>query len=317
MCTVAENSLSDKLDAVWGDPDTWVANGQQWAHLDEVRRMINRRVSGDPAVTALAWFARHLADAGSLPLGRVLVLGCGAGRVERELYDQGWARQLVAFDLSPKVLAVAAQAALDTPAIQYVLASMDEIPVGQPPFLPGSFDAVVGVASVHHCSQLRSLYEALVQLLTPDGWLFLDEYVGPDRFQYSPASMEQLTALADLLPDRLLTTQAGLVKKGFRAPTVQEVVAVDPSEAVHASQILPLLAQHFRVVAQRPYGGSLLHMLLADVAQNFQAPEAKPWLQALIDAEDDWDRLGRLEQHFSCVIARPLGATSDAPKPAH
>ncbi len=308
-----ESTLSDKLDLAWGNPDTWVANGQQWAHLDEIQRLINRRVSGDPDVTPLAWFGQHLAAACSLPLGRVLVLGCGAGHVERELYATGWAKQIVAFDLSPKVLAVAAQASSGIASIQHVLASMDDIPVGQAPFLPGSFDAVIGVASVHHCSELGSLYSALRQLLVPGGWFYLDEYVGPDRFQYSPANIAQLIALADLLPDRLLTTKVGMVKGGFRAPTVAEVVAIDPSEAVHSSQIVPLLSTHFRVVAQRPYGGSLLHVLLADVAQNFHAPEAKPWLQALIDTEDDWDRLGRLEHHFSCVIARSHRASSEAP----
>ncbi|MEP6824225.1 MAG: class I SAM-dependent methyltransferase, partial [Ramlibacter sp.] len=111
-------------------------------------------------------------------------------------------------------------------------------------------------------------------------------------------------------------TLSGQIKRGFRAPTVAEVVAVDPSEAVCSSRILPMLQEHFEFVAQRPYGGSLLHVLLADIAQNFQHPLAKPWLQALIDAEDDLDRLGALEQHFSCVIARPRLPASGAPSPA-
>ncbi len=94
---------------------------------------------------------------------------------------------------------------------------------------------------------------------------------------------------------------------------MDEVIAVDPSEAACSSQILPLLVEQFEVVVQRPYGGSLLHLLLADVAQNFQTPEAGPWLQALIGAEKDLDRLGRLEQHFSCVIARPRPAAIASP----
>lgn len=305
--------LSAQLDAAWGNPDSWVANGLQWTHLEEVRALINRRVSGDAAIGPLAWFARHLATSGALPLGRVLVLGCGAGRVERELHERGWAREIVAFDLSPKVLAVARASAAGIAAIEYVQANMDELPLGQPPFMPGSFDAVLGIASVHHCSRLHALFSAVSRLLVPGGWFFLDEYVGPDRFQYSPTHMAQVCALADLLPDRLLTTRGGEVKRGFRAPTVDEVIAGDPSEAVCSSQILPLLGEQFEVVAQRPYGGSLLHLLLADVAQNFQPPEARPWLQALIDAEEELDRLGALEQHFSCVVARQRHAASGAP----
>jgi SAM-dependent methyltransferase len=201
-------------------------------------------------------------------------------------------------------------------AIEHVQADIDNLLVGTPRFLPGTFDAVLGRWSVHHCSQIDRLYAAVARLLKPDGWFFLDEYVGPDRFQYTATHLAQVTALAELLPDRLLTTRTGQVRRGTRAPTMAEVVAVDPSQASCSASILPLLNRHFDVIAQRPYGGSLLHVVLADVAQNFQAAEAKPWLQALLDAEDDLDRQGALEQHFSCVIARPRPAASGAASPA-
>jgi SAM-dependent methyltransferase len=299
-------SLSDKLDAAWGDPEAWVLNGLQWTHLDEVKQMINRRVSGDPHIEPLAWFASRLEAAGALPLGRILVLGCGSGRTERHLYQAGWAREIVAFDLSPKALAAARELAADMPSIRYVLADMDDLPVGEAPFEAGSFDAVIGTASVHHCAQLDKLYDAVARLLTPQGWFFLDEYVGPDRFQYSPSHIEQLSALADLLPDRLLTTASGAVRRDFRAPSVEEVMAVDPSEAACSSRIIPMLHERFAVIEQRAYGGSILQLLLADVAQNFQQPGSEPWLRALLAAEDELERAGRIEQHFSCLIARPL-----------
>lgn len=311
-----DHPLSARLDATWGDPATWVANGLQWTHLDEVQALINRRVSGDPGMSPLAWFAGHLAAQGPLPVRRVLVLGCGAGRLERDIHQRGLAHQIVAVDFSPKVLEVARQAAAGIDSIHYVLANMDDLPVGAPLLEAGSFDAVFGVSSVHHCSQLERLYAAVARLLVPGGWFFLDEYVGPDRFQYSDTHLEQVRALADLLPDGLLTTASGTVKRGFRAPTVDEVVAVDPSEAVCSSRILSLLPRHFDVVAQRPYGGSLLQLVLADAAQNFRAAHARPWLQALIDAEDDLDRQGALEHHFSCVIARQRPEASGEPHPA-
>lgn len=301
---MSTSALSSLLDAAWGDPQTWIANGLQWTHLDEIQTLINRRISGNPAAGSLEWFARHLDAEGALPLRRALVLGCGTGRVERELHRRGWAREIVAFDLSPQALEYARQQAADMPGIQYVQASMDELPVGQPPFIEGTFDAVFGISSVHHCSQLEQLYAAVARLLEPGGWFLLDEYVGPDRFQFSPVQMERIRALAALLPDRLLTTRSGAVKRGFRAPTVEEVVAVDPTEAACSSGILPLLGEFFDVVAQRPYGGSLLQILLADVAQNFQPGDAKCWLQALLDADEDFERQDPQPPHFSCAIAR-------------
>lgn len=149
---MVDPNLSAKLDAAWGDPDAWVANGLQWTHLKEIQRAINRRVSADPAVDPLEWFVRHVSQAGAaLPLQRVLVLGCGSGRIERELHAHDWVREIVAFDLSPKVLDLAKAAAANNPSIHYVLASMDDLPVGEGPFQPGSFDARRG------CSQCPPL----------------------------------------------------------------------------------------------------------------------------------------------------------------
>lgn len=313
-----DTQLSACLDATWGDPSTWVANGLQWTHLESIREVINRRVTGHADTRATQWFGHWLVKENvELPLRRVLVLGCGTGRVERDLHQLGLASEIVGLDLSPKVLEVARQAATGIDSIHYVLGSMNNLPVGEPGFEEGSFDAVFGVGSVHHCAELDRLYAAITRLLTPGGWFFMDEYVGPDRFQYSTTHLAQVTALADLLPDWLLTTASGAVRRGFRAPTVKEVIAVDPSEAICSSQILPLLPTYFDVVALRPYGGSVLQLLLADVAQNFQTPKGQPWLQALIDAELELERQGTLEHHFSCAIARQRSVTSGVQSPDH
>jgi SAM-dependent methyltransferase len=299
-----DETLSAKLDAAWGNPASWVANGLQWTHLREISATINRRVSGDADLAPMGWFARHVARRQPLPLGRVLVVGCGTAQIERTLVEQGWASEVVAFDLSTKVLAEAQARAGRNAAIRYVRADMNRLPVGPAPFEAGSFDAVVGVSSIHHCAELERLYAAVARLLVPDGWFFLDEYVGPDRFQYSAAHMRHVSALADLLPDRLLTNASGAIRRGFRPPSVDEVVAVDPSEAVCSSRIIPLLFEFFAIDQQRGYGGALLHLLLAEVAQNFTDAGSRPYLRSLIAAEEDLYRLGALEHHFACVIAR-------------
>jgi hypothetical protein len=73
---------------------------------------------------------------------------------------------------------------------------------------------------------------------------------------------------------------------------------------VCSSQILPRLQASFRVERLRPYGGTILHLLLAEIAQNFKGTEAQPYLAALIQAEEELLRQGAIEHHFACVIAR-------------
>src|SRR5262249_28405763 len=151
------------------------ADGLHWVALPAIRRAINRRVTGDPELAPLAWFCR-----GRAPFGRALVLGCGGGQLERDLVAAGQVREVVATDLLPRALAhaEASARAAGLGGIRYVQADMNRLALDEAPF-----DVVLGVYAVHHCAELEALFEAVDRLLVPGGWLYLDEYVGPNRFQ--------------------------------------------------------------------------------------------------------------------------------------
>lgn len=302
-----DDKLAKQLDQAWGTPEDWGADGWHWTQLDEVRAAINRKVTGDAAQPPLAWFFQAVGKKLALPLARVLVLGCGAGRVEREVIQNGWAREVIAIDLSAKVLEVARTEAAGLDGIVYFQADMNCLPLGDGPFQLASFDAVLGVSSVHHCAEVECLYRSLGELLRPGGFLFLDEYVGPDRFQWTEAQLRHINRISDLLPRHLMNTLKGEHRRCFRAPSVAEVMAVDPSEAVRSSELLPLLGDYFVDVQVRPYGGAILHLLLAHTAQNFAAEEAAPYLHTVMAAEDELYSAGRLQHNFACVIARRPG----------
>jgi hypothetical protein len=69
-------------------------------------------------------------------------------------------------------------------------------------------------------------------------------------------------------------------------PTPKQVAEVDPSEAIRSNEIIPLAMRNFRVMEHRPYGGTILHMLLHMTAGNFLTEEARPWLELLFELED-------------------------------
>jgi ubiquinone/menaquinone biosynthesis C-methylase UbiE len=98
--------------------------------------------------------------AGVEPGARVLELGCGTGEYTERIARTG--AFLVALDLVPDLLRVAASRALPT-TTQLVLGDAESLP-----FPDSSFDAVVGNAVLHHL-RLDSALDEIRRVLRPGG----------------------------------------------------------------------------------------------------------------------------------------------------
>ena len=96
--------------------------------------------------------------------------------------------------------------------------------------------------------------------------------VGPSRFQWTSQQLTFINELLSILPENLrrdLSVEGLSTKTEVGSITVDQMIAVDPSEAVRSEEIIPLLKRHFRILERIDYGGTLLHMLLQDIVGNF------------------------------------------------
>jgi SAM-dependent methyltransferase len=299
-----------KIDEVWGDPSSWQSVGEQWTALTAVRRHNNRDVTGDEALDPLSWFFRRVEQERSLPLPRVLVLACGGGSLERQLVGCGWASEVVAVDISSRAVAAAEAEArrLGLTGIHYQTADMNALDV------EGPFDAIFSVAALHHCENLESAFESFNRLLRPEGWLYLDEYVGPNRLQWSDAQVLAVNRFLQILPDPLVVNAKGYSRRGFYRASAAEVIAMDPSEAPRSADILRIMHQYMSVEVLSGYGGGLLHLVLANLAQNFTSEEsgcaAAEYLDLLIAASHHLSETGRAWNQFAVAVVRPGGRVS-------
>ncbi len=302
-------ALIETLDALWGAPETWVANGDQWLHLEQVSATINRRVSGDSTLKPLGWFFQQISREQATPVARVMVIGCGTAEIELDVVRNGRALEAVGIDLSSRALARAAKAVATEglAGVHHHQADMNALPIGKPDFEPGSYDAILGMFAIHHCENLEGLYAAVSRLLKPGGWFCLDEYIGPSRFQYPDPQIALVNGFLAALPDRLVMTRAGILKRSFVRPTPEQVSRVDPTEAIRSHDIVPLLARQFNIMSFRGYGGNLLQLVLADIAQHFQNdPDGA--LTRLIALEEQMLAEGQLTDDFAVIVARKRGA---------
>ncbi|MHB8798284.1 MAG: class I SAM-dependent methyltransferase [Thermoanaerobaculia bacterium] len=301
-------ALARKRDAaeVWDEAPASVVPGyeRQWTQLAQVRELINRRISGDPAVDAYMYFLRTRLS-GRLPVDSALTIGCGEGALERGLAGHSFATRHDAVDVAPRAVeraaAAARQAGLEH--LRYHVANADSMELE-----PDSYDVVLGVQAVHHIEKLEHLFRQVAIALRPGGFLFLDEFLGPSRFQWSTRQLEVVDGILSSIPERLRRSLAdGRVRRRALRPTVGEVRATDPSEAVRSGEILAALSESFEVLEVRPYGGTVLHLLLHDLAGNFvrEGSVGREILSAIADLEWALVSSGDLPSDFAVVVARP------------
>ena len=136
-----------------------------------------------PGVRPLEWFQSRFAGR---PFGTVLVPGCGTGELERDLVRKGICERVLAFDPVASAVEVARQqAAADgfEDRIEYTVGDSNAI---SPP--EGGFGACFFHHALHHFPDPDGAVRTVTGWLEPGGILYLDEYVGPSRRQWTAST---------------------------------------------------------------------------------------------------------------------------------
>lgn len=278
---------------------------RHWNAHPTVAQAINRRISGSPGKTLHQSLTELMPRLGLfLPAAKAVSLGCGRGRQDRSLYRHGVTETLIGYDLSPDSIEAAAKWAQSSAiaGFEYRLGNLNDIELE-----PAAFDLVVAEMSLHHTTELERLFEIVARALKPGGLLLVDEYIGPTRFRWTHAQMRVVNGLLTILPDEMRMTPDGIFKPLIGHLPDSFFEEVDPSEAVRSGEVIGCLEQRFEVLWRRPYGGTILHPLLHDIACNFR--EGDVFSEAILDVairlEDTMMRTRDLNSDFIALVARP------------
>ena len=167
------------------------------------------------------------------------------------------------------------------------------------------FDLIFAVGTLHHIRGLERLFANINDSLTPAGLFFMREYVGPDRLQFTDHQIEIATTIRRALPERLCTNLEGKLCRDAWRPTVEEVVADDPSEAIRSSELLEIAGRFLAVEETRLTGGTLLDPLLHGIAGHFERDvSGREILPLLIAFEKILVREGVLPSDYVLMTAR-------------
>jgi SAM-dependent methyltransferase len=275
-----------------------------WTGIPQIHLNHNFLITGSRKTYWVDWMRERFFPAGDA--GDALSLGCGAGHLDRIFKRCGFSfRSFTGIDISEGAIAPARALADEVhlaPTIRYIASDLNHCMLP-----PESFDFIYFFQSLHHIEALEHVLEQCRQALRPDGLMLVNEFVGPSRFQWTPRQVAMANALLLLLPEDLRRDLLdGGVKNEIVVPTVQQMLAYDPSEAVRSGEIEALVKACFNVVHEWNWGGTLNHLVLQNIAGNFDPVNAghASIIELLIHHENVLIRDGLVPSDFKVFLAR-------------
>lgn len=223
------------------------------------------------------------------PLKQGLSLGCGTGELERDIYRQHICDRMDAYDISPASLATAKRLSREEGDrnVRFLLGDFNEI------VLPRErYDIVFFHGSLHHVSDPDRLLSEVHRSLKPHGLLYVDEYVGPSRDEWTDEHMKHVREEFRRTDDALK----------LRAPN-PPVVFEDPSEMIRSSRIIPALREKFEILHYKPYWGNLLFPLFCCLdGAGLLKPEREGLVRHLIEREQELVASGEFADPLYAVM---------------
>ena len=191
-----------------------------WMASTAVLMHLNERATGDPARAWLSSWAHRYFVGQDL---RVLVLGCGEGWLERTVSEWSFVSRIDALDFAEA--AVARARARGGPKIRYSVADLNRDTLEA-----GAYDVVVAHSILHHVEKLEHAFEQVERAMKPEATFIVNEYIGPNRFQFSDEILAIINDLLRCLPAQL--RHGALEDRVYEArerPTIDQMIANDPS----------------------------------------------------------------------------------------
>jgi len=231
------------------------------------RWYINKNISGDPQVNMLIYFKNKYIP-NRLQYG--LVLGCGDGGLERHALSLGICEKFDSFDIAAGAIDIAKKIAVEQGIenrINYKVKNINKIKLEE-----NKYDIAFAFMSAHHFRDLEHVFSEVKKSLKPARFFMLDEYTGPSQFQWTNKQLKIVNDLLEILPIkyRRLIPYPDKIKKRVERPSLKWMNEYDPSEAIRSAEIIPLLSKYFEIIEHINYGGSILHILLKDIAGKFK-----------------------------------------------
>jgi ubiquinone/menaquinone biosynthesis C-methylase UbiE len=290
----------NKIKESWRHTETTQSN---WWDVPEVISRWNLLITGSPNLSPQEYCSQKYFSQQKNLNG--LSIGCGTGQNELKWVKSVNFERLVAHDLSKERIAYAKNQADRegySHILQFFVSDFFDIKIRE-----NEYDIIIAEGSLHHLKTIDEVVQRIKRMLKKDGYLIVNDFVGPSRFQWTDRQLEIVNGLLEIIPHRYRRRiHSDSVKKQHYKPGRLSMILNDPSEAVESSNILPSIRKHFNIVELKEYGGTILHILLNEIAHNFISTneERKGVLQLCFEVEDSMLKMKEIQSDYVFLIAQ-------------
>lgn len=149
----------------------------------------------------------------------------------------------------------------------------------------GQYDLVYWNNALHHMLDADSAVRWSRERLKLGGSFVMDDYVGPNRHQWTDVELDVAQGVRLMLPPQYRRDPQAPERELPLRPlrkSVEEMVRRDPTEAPDSENILPSVSRHFPNAEIIPTGGVIYHLALNEVIANFDETRDVGLLEALL-----------------------------------
>ena len=281
-------STISRIKNVWENSDNPPTN---WWSIPEIQKRWNLLITGDSNKEYQDYLVeKYCKGKNNLKL---ISPGCGNGTKEIKFSKFNNFKLINAFDIAPSNIKVAKEHVkkLGHKNVNFFVDDVLKYDFGH-----NEYNIVVFDSILHHIKKLDYILDKIYNSLKPDGILVINEYVGPNRFQWNKEQLKISNKILKNLPVFYRKRwRSENVKCKIYRPGLLRMFLSDPSEAVNSENILPEIRKRFEIMEEKPYGGNILHLVLKDISHNFteDSIEGNHILKGLFEIEDNFVKNGR------------------------
>jgi ubiquinone/menaquinone biosynthesis C-methylase UbiE len=268
-----------------------------WWDIPDVNRRWNLLITGSPSIDQYSYVSAKYLSADHVLHG--VSLGCGSGNREIRWVLACEKLRLSCYDISKERIEQAKINAANADLISrlsFEVGDVHTLELGVK-----KYDVVIIEGALHHFRSIGTVLDNVRRWLKDEGIFVVNEYVGPSRFQWTDAQLEAANRVLGMIPEEYRKKYFdGRIKRNVHRSGRWSMFLNDPSESAESHLIENAIADQFRVLERKEYGGTLLQLIFKDIAHNFinERAETKELLKSIFSVEDELLKKGEIKSDF-------------------